>query len=204
MIEHSIFVEKYRPKTLDEFIGNENLRDKVQSMITQNDISHLLLYGSAGTGKTSLAKIIAKNTDCDYMYINASDENNVDTVRNKIKDFASSVSFKSFKLIILDECLEENTLITILRDGGEVQIPIKDVDENNDLVKSWNLEKELWQYRPFYLVDNGEQEVYEISLENGEIVMCTNTHKWYVMNENNEIVVVKTEDLHKFNHILSP
>jgi len=101
--EHTIWAEKYRPQILENYSGNEDIKDKVKSFITQNDISHLLLYGSAGTGKTSLAKIIAKNTDCDYMYINASDENNVDTVRNKIKEYASSVSFKSFKLIILDE-----------------------------------------------------------------------------------------------------
>lgn len=100
---NTIFAEKYRPKTLDEYIGSNDIKEKIKNMISQNDISHLLLYGRAGTGKTSLAKIIAKTTDCDYLYINASDENSVDTVRNKIKDFASSISFKSFKLIILDE-----------------------------------------------------------------------------------------------------
>ena len=66
--------------------------------------SNLLHGGKAGTGKTTLAKIITSNIDCDYMYINASDENKVDDVRNKIKTFASSVGFKSLKVIILDEC----------------------------------------------------------------------------------------------------
>lgn len=100
---HSIWTERYRPTILDDFIGNESVKDKINSFISQNDISHLLLHGKAGTGKTSLAKIIAKNTDCDYLYVNASDENSVDVMRNKIKEFASSVSFKSYKLIILDE-----------------------------------------------------------------------------------------------------
>jgi len=101
--EHGIWAEKYRPISLEAYIGNETIKDKVKSMIEQNDVSHLLLYGGAGTGKTTLAKIIAKSTDCDYLYINASDENSVETVRNKIKEFASSISFKTFKLIILDE-----------------------------------------------------------------------------------------------------
>lgn len=101
--EHGIWAEKYRPTNLDTYIGNDGIKEKIKSMISQNDVSHLLLYGGAGTGKTTLAKIIAKSTDCDYLYINASDENNVDTVRNKIKEFASSISFKAFKLIILDE-----------------------------------------------------------------------------------------------------
>jgi len=71
--------------------------------LESEDVPHLLLFGKAGTGKTTLAKIITNNIDCDYLYINASDENNVDNVRNKIKTFASSVGFKSLKVVILDE-----------------------------------------------------------------------------------------------------
>ena len=67
------------------------------------EIPHLLLYGKAGTGKTTLAKLIIKNIECDYIYINASDENNVDTVRNKVKNFASTIGFKDSKIVILDE-----------------------------------------------------------------------------------------------------
>ena len=62
-----------------------------------------MLHGKAGTGKTTLAKLLVSNIDCDQMYVNASDENNVETVRNKIKMFASSVGFKDLKVIILDE-----------------------------------------------------------------------------------------------------
>ena len=104
MSEHSLWVEKYRPKDLSTYIGNEHLKSKVKVYLESEDVPHLLLYGRAGTGKTTLAKIITSNIDCDYMYINASDENKVDDVRNKIKTFASSVGFKSLKVIILDEC----------------------------------------------------------------------------------------------------
>ena len=68
------------------------------------DLPHLLLYGRAGTGKTTLAKLLVNNIDCDYLYINASDENSVDTVRNKVRSFASTIGFKDMKVIILDEC----------------------------------------------------------------------------------------------------
>ena len=61
------------------------------------------MYGQAGTGKTTLAKIVTKNIDCDYLYINASDENNVENVRTKIKNFASSIGFRDLKVVILDE-----------------------------------------------------------------------------------------------------
>jgi DNA polymerase III delta prime subunit len=71
--------------------------------LESEDVPHLLLYGVAGTGKTTLAKIITNNIDCDCLYINASDENNVDNVRTKIKNFASSIGFRSLKVVILDE-----------------------------------------------------------------------------------------------------
>ena len=104
MAEHSLWVEKYRPTDLSTYIGNEHLREKVGVYLESGDVPHLLLYGRAGTGKTTLAKIIVKNIDCDYLYVNASDENKIDDVRNKIKTFAASVGFKDLKVVILDEC----------------------------------------------------------------------------------------------------
>lgn len=101
--ENTLWVEKYRPQTLNDYIGNDLLKEKVQSYLDNNDVPHLLLYGKAGTGKTTLAKIIAQTIECDMMVINASDENNVETVRNKVKNFASGAGFKGFKIIILDE-----------------------------------------------------------------------------------------------------
>jgi len=102
--QHSLWVERYRPVSLENYIGNEHLKTKVSRYISTGDIPHLLLHGKAGTGKTTLAKLLVSNIDCDHMYVNASDENNVETVRNKIKMFASSVGFKDLKVIILDEC----------------------------------------------------------------------------------------------------
>jgi replication factor C small subunit len=102
-INHSLWVEKYRPTKLEDYVGNEHLKTKVSVFIENNDIPHLLLYGKAGTGKTTLAKLIVKSIDCDYMIINASDERNVDTIRDKVKGFASSMGFKKWKVVVLDE-----------------------------------------------------------------------------------------------------
>ena len=104
MAEHSLWVERFRPTQLENYVGNEHLKAKVERYIKSNDVPHLLLYGRAGTGKTTLAKLIVKNIECDYLYINASDENSVDTVRNKVRQFASTIGFKDMKVIILDEC----------------------------------------------------------------------------------------------------
>lgn len=102
-INHSLWVEKYRPTKLEDYVGNEHLKTKVGVFIENNDIPHLLLYGKAGTGKTTLAKLIVKSIECDYMIINASDERNVDTIRDKVKGFASSMGFKKWKVVVLDE-----------------------------------------------------------------------------------------------------
>ena len=101
--QHYIWAERYRPLTLETYIGNEHLKTKVERYLDTSDIPHLLFYGKAGTGKTTLAKVIVKNIECDYLYINASDERNIDTVRDKIKTFAVSVGFKPLKVVILDE-----------------------------------------------------------------------------------------------------
>jgi DNA polymerase III delta prime subunit len=103
MKENSLFVEKYRSKTLDEYVGNEQLKQIVHQYLKNNDLQNLLLYGTPGTGKTTLAKLIVNNFDCDYLYINASDERGIDTIRDKVQGFASSASFKPIKIIILDE-----------------------------------------------------------------------------------------------------
>ncbi len=102
-MQHTLWTEKYRSQTLDQYIGNTELKTTIGSWIVKNDIPHLLLYGKAGTGKTTLAKLITQNIDCDMMYINASDENGIDTIRDKVKSFASTSTFRPLKVVILDE-----------------------------------------------------------------------------------------------------
>ena len=103
MSSHGLWVERYRPQDLSTYVGNEHLKSKVERFLDDGNIPHLLLYGRAGGGKTTLAKIIVNHIECDYLYINASDERNIDLVRDKLKTFASSVGFKPMKVVILDE-----------------------------------------------------------------------------------------------------
>ena len=101
--EHSLLVEKYRPIQLEDYVGNEHIKKTIRQYLGQNDIQNLIFYGPAGTGKTTLAKLIVKNLDCEHLYINASDERGIETIRDKVSGFASSASFKSLKVVILDE-----------------------------------------------------------------------------------------------------
>jgi replication factor C small subunit len=103
MKQHSLWIEKYRSETLEQYIGNDAIKTRIADCIANNDIPHFIFAGSAGTGKTTLAKLIVKNIQCDYLYINASDENGIDTIRDKVKGFASTASFQPIKIVILDE-----------------------------------------------------------------------------------------------------
>ena len=185
-----LLVEKYRPKTLDDIVLNKEEKDYFASLKEREEIPNLLFAGSPGTGKTSLAKIIVNDIlDCQYLYINASDENGIDTIRSKVIGFSSTKSLDGrLKVVLFDECLEENTLITVLRNGSVQQIPIKDTDDENDLVKTFNFVQERIEWRPFYKIDKGVQEVYELEFENGEIVICTSSHKWYIRDASGNII----------------
>ena len=101
--ENSLLVEKYRPSKLENYVGNENIKKSISKYLDQNDIQNLIFYGPAGTGKTTLAKLCIQNLDCDHLYINASDERGIETIRDKVQGFASVASFKPLKVVILDE-----------------------------------------------------------------------------------------------------
>ena len=104
MSEHMLWVEKYRPQTIEECILNDNLKKTFQEFVNRKEIPNLLLCGTAGVGKTTVARALCNEVGCDYIIINGSDENGVDAVRNKIKNYASSMSLTGGrKVVILDE-----------------------------------------------------------------------------------------------------
>jgi len=103
MSKHTLWVEKYRPDTLNGYLGNESFTEALSEWIDKNNFPNLLLYGSPGTGKTTAAKLVVKNINCDFLYLNCSDENGIDVIRDKVKQFASGATFKPLKVVILDE-----------------------------------------------------------------------------------------------------
>lgn len=100
---HTILNEKYRPDTLEGYICKEDIKTKFEEFIKNQDIPHLLFAGKPGAGKTTIAKILVKNIDCDYLYINATDERSIEVMRDKVGAFAAAGSFKPLKVVILDE-----------------------------------------------------------------------------------------------------
>jgi len=103
-VEEYLWVEKYRPKTVDDAILPKHLKKTFKEILKTGEIPNLLFTGTAGVGKTTIAKALCNELGLDYLLVNGSEEGNIDTLRNKIKHFASTVSLQGgYKVVILDE-----------------------------------------------------------------------------------------------------
>jgi len=116
---NSIWVEKYRPKTLKDYIATSELKEKFEKFIKEQNIPHLLFAGPPGVGKSSIANLLVSELDCDVLYINAAEERGIDTVRDKILKFCITSSFSPLKVVVLDEFSEatndaQNSLKAVL------------------------------------------------------------------------------------------
>ena len=104
MNDDFLWVEKYRPKTVEQTILQKQLKDTFTKIVESGEIPNMLFTGTAGLGKTTVAKAICEQLQLDYIVINGSEEGNIDTLRGKIKQFASSISLQGgYKVVILDE-----------------------------------------------------------------------------------------------------
>lgn len=101
--EHTLYTERFRPQTLETFVGSDSIKETIQKQLDQNDIQNMLFFGPAGSGKTTLAKLIVNNLECASLILNASDERGIETIRDKVTSFASAASFQPQKVVVLDE-----------------------------------------------------------------------------------------------------
>jgi DNA polymerase III delta prime subunit len=103
-MQEFLWVEKYRPQTVADTILPKHLKETFNKIVESEEIPNLLFTGTAGIGKTTVAKALCNQLGLDYLLINGSEEGNIDTLRNKIKHFASTVSLQGgYKVVILDE-----------------------------------------------------------------------------------------------------
>jgi len=204
---NTLWTEKYRPTTLNGYVFSDpRQKAQLEQWIQKQDVPHVLFSGGPGTGKTTAALILVNELNIDpydFLFINASRENDVDNMRNRITNFVSTTPFGRMKIVLLDECLEENTEIVVLREGTIQLIKIREVNPVTDLVKSFNLEQQKIEWKSFQLFNKGVQETLEIEFENGTTVICTPDHKWYVEDEDGKIQVIKASELEKYQHILT-
>ena len=158
-MEHLLWTEKYRPKTIEDCILPERLKLPFQEYVNQRNIPNLLLAGGAGVGKTTVAKALCNEVGCDYIVINGSDESGIDTFRTKIKNYASSMSLTGGrKVIIIDEAdyLNPNSTQPALRNA------IEEFASNCSFIFTCNYKDRIIE--PLH----SRCAVIEFSLKNGE------------------------------------
>ena len=158
-MEHLLWTEKYRPRTIEDCILPERLKKPFQEYVNQKQIPNLLLTGGAGVGKTTVAKAMCNEVGCDFMVINGSDESGIDTFRIKIKNYASSMSLSGGrKVIIIDEAdyLNPNSTQPALRNA------IEEFASNCSFIFTCNYKNRIIE--PLH----SRCAVIEFSLKNGE------------------------------------
>ena len=200
-----IWLEKYRPQSLDEVVGQDAIVERLQSYVSSNDLSHMLFAGPAGVGKTTSAVAIARELYGEdwrehFLELNASDERGIDVVRDRIKSFArTSFGGVNYRIIFLDEadalCVPPGTeVVTGYPSSPEVK-KIEDVDEEGEPIPSVDFETNEIQSDKGKLVDSGVADFFELELEDGRSVEASLTHPFFVVGENGKLVEKELREL---------
>lgn len=183
-----IWFEKYRPQLVEDLILPNEYISKFKKFIDKP--SHILLASETpGTGKTSTMNALKKEGNFETLFINASLDRGIDLLHSKIKNFASTKSFNDkHKLVILDECLEENERVIIKVNGVEVPKRLKDLSRNKiyDCI-SFNMETGEIEDDTCEIISEKEEEIYEVELEDGRKIKITANHP-FIINQNGKFI----------------
>lgn len=181
--ESYLWVEKYRPANIADIIMPARLREECEGYVNDKQIPHMLLAGSAGIGKTTVARALINMIDADMLYINASNESGVDTIRTKIVQFASTASFEgNLKVVLLDECLHEDERVRVGTVDSWVPVALKDLELNKKYeIVSLNQETGQLENDIGYIISDREDEVFEVELEDGRIIRANAKHPFFVL-----------------------
>jgi replication factor C small subunit len=200
-----IWLEKYRPQTLAEIVGQETITERLQSYVNKNELSNMLFSGPAGVGKTTAATAIAKELYGEdwsdhFLELNASDERGIDVVRDRIKSFArTSFGGADYRIIFLDEadalCVPPGTeVVTGYPSSPEVK-PIEDVDPDGEPIPSVDFETNEIQSDKGKLVDSGVADFFELELEDGRTVLASLSHPFFVVGDDRHLVEKELQEL---------
>ncbi|QAU12907.1 AAA family ATPase [Halorubrum sp. BOL3-1] len=200
-----IWIEKYRPQTLDDIHGQEEIVERLQSYIAQDDVPHLLFSGPAGIGKTTAATAIAReiygedNWRGNFLELNASDQRGIDVVRDRIKGFARSSFGGDFRIVFLDEadslCVPPGTeVVTGYPSKPEVK-PIEEVSTEGEPVPSVDFETNEIQSDKGRLVDSGTADFLKMELRDGRSTVASPTHPFFVVDGDGRLVEKELREL---------
>lgn len=175
----SLWTEKYRPKTLEDYICTDDIRNLIKTIVDSKEVPCMLLYGLGGTGKTTLAQVIANEIESDLLYINGSLETSVETIRYKVQQFVMTSSmFGGKKLVVFDECLDVNEEIVL---SDDTKIKLKDMEFGKIYeTYSLNLDTNEIETDTCELISERVCDIYEVELEDGRMIRCSSNHPFIV------------------------
>ena len=188
-----LWVEKYRPQTISDCVLPENIKLNFQEVVDAGELQNLLLSGGPGCGKTTVAKALCKELDTDWILINCSEDGNIDTLRTKIRQFASTISISgNKKAVILDEfdysnCVDDDEVV-LLSNGSYQKLKDMKIGEEYGVV-SYNTTTNKFENDTAYRSSSGDKELYEIEFEDGSKCRVTADH--ILICTNNEGIVVE-------------
>ncbi|WEL22620.1 replication factor C small subunit [Halorhabdus sp. BNX81] len=200
-----VWIEKYRPQTLEDIAGHEAIVERLGSYVSRNDLSHMLFAGPAGVGKTTAATAIARELygedwEENFLELNASDERGIDVVRDRVKSFArTSFGGYDYRIIFLDEadalCVPPGTeVVTGYPSKPEVK-NIEDVAEDGEPIPSVDFETNEIQSDKGHRVDSGVADFFELELADGRTIQASLSHPFFVVDEGGKLVEKELQEL---------
>lgn len=198
----SIWYEKYKPQNLDELIIPDSMRNALKKEIQNETLPNLGLWSVLpGLGKSSTANAIIKELNGEALWINASLEKGIDTLRGKIQTFASQSSFDDkIKIVVLDECLEENEEVIILEKNNIVYKKLNTFEKNKKYdCLSFNIHNKKFEKDTCEIISDKQSEIYQLQFFDGRTIKVTDNHPFIVMR-NNKIETLSIKDGLKIYH----
>ena len=183
-MDNTLWVEKYRPKVLADCVLPDRIEKTIRGYIEKNDLPNLMLFGTQGSGKTTVAKCLINELQAESLFIDASSDNGKQMIQDSVIPFASTVSIMNGsvpKVILMDECLYEEETVEVGTVDNHKSVKLKYLPKNEYFpVVSVNMKtQELCNDSAWLSVDK-QDEVYEIELENGQKIIANGKHPFIV------------------------
>lgn len=185
-----LFVERYRPKTINDCILPAHVKNEINAYIAKGEISNMIFSGTAGVGKTTVARAIANELNADLLYLNLSSENGIDVIRNQISQFASTASFEgNLKIVIGDECLSEMERVRVGSVDDWIGMQLKDMKRDIPYpIVSFNITTQQFENDIAYIASDREDELFEVVLDDGSTIVANKKHPFMCIDASGNVV----------------